>query len=225
MTSSALQISGLSKSYRRGGEAVVALDKISLQIPAGQIVALTGPSGSGKSTLLNIIAGYDRPNAGQVLVNGFDVTAARDREMDALRTRTVGFIFQQFHLVPGLSAVQNVELSLLALKLPAAQRRRRAMAALQDVGLEEHADRRPALLSGGQQQRVAVARALVAEPSVVLADEPTAALDRKNADSLLDQLSRRARDTGVAALISTHDQRCLERVDRVIRLENGGLSE
>jgi putative ABC transport system ATP-binding protein len=225
MTSSALQISGLSKSYRRGAEAVVALDKISLRIPAGQIVALTGPSGSGKSTLLNIIAGYDRPNAGQVLVNGFDVTAARAGEMDALRTRTVGFIFQQFHLVPGLSALQNVELSLLTLKLPAAQRRQRALAALQDVGLEEHAHRRPALLSGGQQQRVAVARALVAAPSVVLADEPTAALDRKNADSLLDQLSRRARDTGVAALISTHDQRCLDRVDRVIRLENGGLSE
>ena len=141
-----------------------------------------------------------------------------------LRTRTVGFIFQQFHLVPGLNAVENVELSLLNTGLSKAERRACATEALSRMGLAEHSMRRPAQLSGGQQQRVAVARALAAKPSVVLADEPTAALDRANAESLMDQLAALARESGMAALVSTHDQRCLDRVDRVIRLENGVLS-
>ena len=220
----ALHVTDLSKRYARGAQAFTALDGVSFSIQPGELVALTGPSGSGKSTLLNIIAGYDQADRGSVVVNGFDVTRAKPAEMDALRTRTVGFIFQQFHLVPGLNAIENVELSLLNTGLSKAERRARATEALRRMGLAEHATRRPALLSGGQQQRVAVARALVAQPSVVLADEPTAALDRANAESLMDQLAALARESGMAALVSTHDQRCLDRVDRVIRLENGALS-
>ncbi len=220
----ALHVTDLSKRYRRDAQAFTALDSVSFSIQPGELVALTGPSGSGKSTLLNIIAGYDQADGGSVVVNGFDVTRAKPAEMDALRTRTVGFIFQQFHLVPGLNALENVELSLLNTGLSKAERRARATEALRRMGLAEHASRRPALLSGGQQQRVAVARALVARPSVVLADEPTAALDRDNAASLMDQLAALARESGMAALVSTHDQRCLDRVDRVIRLENGALS-
>ena len=220
----ALHVQDLSKRYRRGAESFTALDQVSFTIQPGELVALTGPSGSGKSTLLNIIAGYDQADGGSVVVNGFDVTRAKPAEMDALRTRTVGFIFQQFHLVPGLNALENVELSLLNTGLSKAQRRARAAEALDRMGLAEHANRRPALLSGGQQQRVAVARALAATPSVVLADEPTAALDRVNAEGLMDQLAALARESGMAALVSTHDQRCLDRVDRVIRLENGVLS-
>ncbi|HEX8602214.1 MAG TPA: ABC transporter ATP-binding protein [Pseudoduganella sp.] len=220
----ALHVQDLSKRYRRGAESFTALDKVSFTIKPGELVALTGPSGSGKSTLLNIIAGYDQADAGSVVVNGFDVTRAKPAEMDALRTRTVGFIFQQFHLVPGLNALENVELSLLNTGLPKAQRQARAAEALRRMGLAGHASHRPAMLSGGQQQRVAVARALAATPSVVLADEPTAALDRANADGLMDQLAALARESGMAALVSTHDQRCLDRVDRVIRLENGALS-
>ena len=220
----ALHVTDLSKRYARGAQAFTALDGVSFSIQPGELVALTGPSGSGKSTLLNIIAGYDQADRGSVVVNGFDVTRAKPAEMDALRTRTVGFIFQQFHLVPGLNAIENVELSLLNTGLSKAERRARATEALRRMGLAEHATRRPALLSGGQQQRVAAARALVAQPSVVLADEPTAALDRANAESLMDQLAALARESGMAALVSTHDQRCLDRVDRVIRLENGALS-
>ena len=220
----ALHVTDLSKRYQRDAEAFTALDKVSFSIQPGELVALTGPSGSGKSTLLNIIAGYDQADGGSVVVNGFDVTRAKPAEMDALRTRTVGFIFQQFHLVPGLNALENVELALLNTGLSKAERRARATESLRRVGLAEHSARRPALLSGGQQQRVAVARALAAKPSVVLADEPTAALDRANAESLMDQLAALARESGMAALVSTHDQRCLDRVDRVIRLENGALS-
>ncbi|GAB2857057.1 ABC transporter ATP-binding protein [Pseudoduganella ginsengisoli] len=220
----ALHVQDLSKRYTRGAEAFTALDKVSFTIQPGELVALTGPSGSGKSTLLNIIAGYDQADDGSVVVNGFDVTRAKPADMDVLRTRTVGFIFQQFHLVPGLNALENVELSLLNAGLSKAERRARAAEALRRMGLAEHSARRPALLSGGQQQRVAVARALAAKPSVVLADEPTAALDRANAESLMDQLAALARENGMAALVSTHDQRCLDRVDRVIRLENGALS-
>ena len=220
----ALHVTDLSKRYQRDAEAFTALDKVSFSIQPGELVALTGPSGSGKSTLLNIIASYDQADGGSVVVNGFDVTRAKPAEMDALRTRTVGFIFQQFHLVPGLNALENVELALLNTGLSKAERRARATESLRRVGLAEHSARRPALLSGGQQQRVAVARALAAKPSVVLADEPTAALDRANAESLMDQLAALARESGMAALVSTHDQRCLDRVDRVIRLENGALS-
>ncbi len=220
----ALHVQDLSKRYQRGAETFTALDQVSFTIEPGELVGLTGPSGSGKSTLLNIIAGYDQADAGSVVVNGFNVSRAKPTEMDVLRTRTVGFIFQQFHLVPGLNALENVELSLLNTGMNKSQRRARATEMLDRMGLAEHAARRPALLSGGQQQRVAVARALAATPSVVLADEPTAALDRANAESLMDQLATLARESGMAALVSTHDQRCLDRVDRIIRLENGVLS-
>jgi putative ABC transport system ATP-binding protein len=219
----AVETQGLVKTYRRDADVVTAVDHVAFQLAPGEVVALTGASGSGKSTLLNLIAGFDRPDEGRIVIGGFDLTAAPEPALDQLRTRTLGFIFQQFHLVAGLTAAQNVELALYPLKIETTERRRRAVAALGRVGLAGMEDRLPRALSGGQQQRVAVARAFVGEPSVILADEPTAALDARTADALLDQLTTLARSDGTAVLLSTHDQRCMARAGRVLTLENGRL--
>jgi len=219
----AVLVEGLVKTFRRNAETVTAVDQVGFCVRPGEVVALVGASGSGKSTLLNLIAGYDHPDRGRVSIAGFDVTSAPERELDAVRTRTVGFIFQQFHLVAGLTAVENVELALWTGGLTPAERRRRALAALARVGLEAMAHRQPRQLSGGQQQRVAVARAFVGDPRVILADEPTAALDGATADALLDELVGLARAGGCAVILSTHDARCMARADRTITLENGRM--
>jgi putative ABC transport system ATP-binding protein len=216
-----IEAQALVKTYRRNAEVVVAVDKVSFSIDAGEVVGLVGASGSGKSSLLNLIAGFDRPDSGQVLFADFNLTSASDKALDSIRTQTIGFIFQQFHLVAGLTALENVELAVLPTHLSRAERRVRSAAALARVGLSGLEGRRPAQLSGGQQQRVAIARAFVGDPKVILADEPTAALDSKTADSLLDELVKLAKADGRAVLLSTHDPRCMDRVDRLITLENG----
>lgn len=219
----ALHVSGLSKSYRRGQEQVTAFRDVALTLDAGEVVALTGPSGSGKTSLLNAIAGYDRPDGGRVMVGDFDLTQADDAELDAVRTSKIGFVFQQFNLLAGLTALENVEVALTRAPIPPRERTARAKRMLVSLGLEEHLGRRPALLSGGQQQRVAIARAMVGQPCLLLGDEPTAALDRANATRLLDLLVSQARDAGAAVLISTHDPRCIERADRVVTMIDGVL--
>ncbi|CAN5340492.1 ABC transporter ATP-binding protein [soil metagenome] len=221
---SAVEAHGLVKTYNRGTESITAVDHVDFTVQPGEVVALAGASGSGKSTLLNLIAGFDKPDRGVITIGGFEVTAASEQAMDAARTRTIGFVFQQFHLVAGLTALENVELALLPAGVPAAERRRRAQEALARLGLEKMGGRRPSQLSGGQQQRVAIARAMVAEPKVILADEPTAALDRETASSLLDQLVALAKEDGAAVLLSTHDPRCMARADRVLTLENGRMT-
>ena len=220
----AVQASGLVKTYSRGAERVVAVDDVGFAIEPGEVVALVGASGSGKSTLLNLIAGFDRPDVGTISIGGFEVTSASDKAMDEARTRTLGFIFQQFHLVAGLSALENVELALMRSDRDPASRKARARGALARLGLSGLEHRRPAQLSGGQQQRVAIARALVGSPKVILADEPTAALDEKTAKALLVELVSLAKADGAAVLLSTHDPRCIAHADRVLTLENGRMS-
>ena len=221
---SAVHAEGLSKTYRRGAEQVVAIDQVSFRIEPGEVVGLVGASGSGKSTLLNLLAGFDLPDAGRVQIGETEVTRLDGKILDAMRTRVLGFVFQHFHLIAGLNARENVELALMPAGLAAGERRRRAEEALARVGLAGLECRRPGQLSGGQQQRVAIARAFAGAPMVVLADEPTAALDAQTASALLDQISELARSGGAAVVLSTHDARCIARCDRIIALENGRLA-
>lgn len=219
----ALEVTDLSKTYQRGRERVVAFRDANLTVAAGEVIALTGPSGSGKTSLLNAIAGFDRPDAGRVQVAAFDLTAASDAEIDAARTRTIGFVFQQFNLIPGLSALENVEVALMRAPIGRGERRQRALDELNALGLVSEAYRRPGRLSGGQQQRVAIARAMVGKPQLLLGDEPTAALDKVTAAGLLDLIFSLARNNGAGVLISTHDPRCIDRADRVLTIVDGVL--
>jgi putative ABC transport system ATP-binding protein len=219
----ALTVSHVTKTHRRGAEVVEALRDVSISLEAGIFAAITGPSGSGKSTLLNVVAGFDRIDSGQIKVGNLDMSAAREADLDRLRSGHIGFVFQLFNLIPGLTAIENVELALVPAGVGLAERRRRAKEALERLGLEAEAGRRPVELSGGQQQRVALARALVGRPKLLLADEPTASLDRANADVALADLRRLAAEAGLAILVSTHDSHCLAAADRVITLEDGKI--
>ena len=220
----ALTVSHVSKSHRRGAEVVEALQDVSLSLEAGIFAAITGPSGSGKSTLLNVVAGFDRVDSGQIRVGDLDISDAREADLDRLRSGHLGFVFQLFNLIPGLTALENVELALVPAGVEPAERRRRAKEELERLGLAAEGYRRPAELSGGQQQRVALARALVGKPKLLLADEPTASLDRATADAALGDLRRLAAEEGLAILVSTHDSHCLAAADRVITLEDGKIA-
>ena len=184
----AVEVNNVRKVYKRDSLEIVVLDGLSLAVPEGEFVALMGPSGSGKTTLLNLIAGIDRPTSGKVVVAGTDVGQLSEGALAKWRSRNIGFIFQFYNLIPVLTAVENVELPLLLTKLSKKQRRDRAMTALKVVGLEDRAKHYPRQLSGGQEQRVAIARAIVADPSVLVADEPTGDLDAKSADDILNLL-------------------------------------
>jgi putative ABC transport system ATP-binding protein len=218
-----LQLREVSRFYRQGEQTVRALDGVNLTLERGEFVVVAGPSGSGKTTLLNVAAGLDLPTQGRVLVAGRDLGAMSRRERAALRLHHLGFVFQAYNLVPVLSAEENAEFLLLLRGMPAAERRRRVGAVLAEVGLEGLEHRRPAQLSGGQQQRVAVARAIVAEPWLVLADEPTANLDSATAIALLDLMERLNRSHGTTFLFSTHDARVMERARRSIRMVDGRI--
>lgn len=219
----ALVVDRVTKTYRRGADVVEALKDVSLLLEAGVFAAITGPSGSGKTTLLNVVAGFDRVDAGVIRIGDLDVSSARGADLDRLRSEHLGFVFQLFNLVPGLTALENVELALIPGGVPPAARRARASEQLKQLGLAQHARRRPAQLSGGQQQRVALARALVGQPQLLLADEPTASLDGVTAGEVLADLRRLAVDSGLAILVSSHDHRCLDAADRVIALADGRI--
>jgi putative ABC transport system ATP-binding protein len=213
------------KVYRRDAEEIKVLDGISLQVPEGEFVALMGPSGSGKTTLLNLIAGIDRPTGGQVTVNGTNVGALSESDLARWRSRNVGFIFQFYNLIPVLRAVENVELPLLLTPLGKKDRRERALTALKIVGLADRASHYPRQLSGGQEQRVAIARAIVADPKVLVADEPTGDLDAKSAHDILDLLGTLNRDFKKTIVMVTHDPRAAERAHVQRHLEKGVLVE
>ncbi len=219
-----IDVDSLCKHYRRGDERIVALDAVSFRIDAPCVTALAGPSGSGKSTLLGMLARFDQPDSGTIRIDGERLDAIPERDMDRFRNRKLGFVFQQFNLVPALSAQENVELALAPQSLPTGERRRRAAAALDLVGIGQRAAHTPRQLSGGQQQRVAIARALVNGPRFVIADEPTGNLDGKTANELLRLIERLHRDLDTTFLIATHDARVIEMAQRVIALEDGRLA-
>jgi putative ABC transport system ATP-binding protein len=220
-----IEVSNVSRLYSRGADEIHALEKVSLEIPRGQFVALMGPSGSGKSTLLNLIAGLDRPSSGSVSVAGQSLDALDEDELASFRAGHVGFVFQFFNLIPVLNAVENVELPLLLTHLSKAERRQRALTALRVVGLAERADHLPRQLSGGEQQRVAIARAFVSDPDLIVADEPTGDLDAKNAEATLELLRTLRREFGKTIVMVTHDPRAEKYVDVVHHLDKGVLLE
>ncbi len=211
----------INKTYQQGKIEVHALKGVSLSIDKGGFVALAGPSGSGKTTLLNIIGGLDQPDSGSVSVDGNTFEKMTQSELALLRLHRVGFVFQSYNLIPVLSAVENVEFVMLLQGVQAAQRRERAKAILDDVGLEAKYDRRPAELSGGQQQRVAVARAIVSNPSIVLADEPTANLDSKTGKGLLEMMKKMNEEKKVTFIFSTHDNMVMDYARRLILIRDG----
>ena len=212
---------GISKSYRQGKVTVDALQGVDLTVETGGFIALAGPSGSGKTTLLNLIGGLDRPNSGTIQVDDQDYENLSAAQMADLRLHRIGFIFQAYNLIPVLSAVENVEYVMLLQGIPAKTRRQKARQILDTVGLADRYDRRPAELSGGQQQRVAVARAIVAGPSIVLADEPTANLDSKTGERLLELMRQMNRERGVTFIISTHDKMVMDFARRIVMIRDG----
>ena len=216
-------IRDLSKVYRQGEATILALNRISLNIRAGEFLSLMGPSGSGKSTLLHIIAGVDRPTSGECLVQGVDVTKLTESELADWRNRTVGFVFQTFNLIPVLTAFENVELPLLLTKLSKRERREQVKTALELVGLADRVTHLPKQLSGGQEQRVAIARALVTDPLLIVADEPTGNLDSNAAAEVLGILQSLSRDVGKTVILVTHDPKAAAFGSRTIHLEKGEL--
>jgi putative ABC transport system ATP-binding protein len=214
---------GLGKTYRRGGEEIHVLQGLNLDVDAGEFIAFMGPSGSGKTTLLNLLGGLDVPSEGSVTVAGDEITRMSGGKLTAWRSRHVGFVFQMYNLIPVLTAFQNVELPLLLTSLSKAQRRQHVETALEVVGLADRMHHYPRQLSGGQEQRVGIARAIVADPTFLLCDEPTGDLDRKSADEALDLIDRLVREYGKTVLMVTHDPLAAERAQVVLYLEKGVL--
>lgn len=215
----------VSKSFRRGSEEIRVLQALNLEVPEGQFLALMGPSGSGKTTLLNLIAGLDRPTTGTIQVGPDVVSAMSESELARWRTRHVGFVFQFYHLLSVLTAYENVELPLLLLPLSAARRREQVLTALELVGLLDRMHHRPGQLSGGQQQRVGIARAIVTNPTLIVADEPTGDLDARSAEEILNLLGELQASLNKTIIMVTHDPRAAARAQRILHLEKGQLVE
>ncbi len=224
-TESIVRVIGIHKYFTRGAERLDVLQDLSLEVPNGEFLALMGPSGSGKTTLLNLIAGLDTPSVGEVWVGEQLISSMLEAQLARWRTRNVGFIFQFYHLLPVLTAYENVELPLLLLPLSAAKRREQVLTALDLVGLTDRLSHRPGQLSGGQQQRVGIARAIVTDPTLLVADEPTGDLDARSAEEILALLGELQRSLQKTIIMVTHDPRAAERARRVLHLEKGRLVE
>jgi putative ABC transport system ATP-binding protein len=219
-----VEVRDLTKSYQRDSQVIPVLEDLSLDVEKGEFLALMGPSGSGKSTLLNLVAGLDRPTSGAIRVDGRDVSGMSNKELAAWRATHVGFIFQLYNLLPVLTAYENVELPLLLTRLSKKERREHVTTALQVVGLGDRMDHYPRQLSGGQEQRVGIARAIVSDPALILADEPTGDLDAASAAEILTLLQRLNDEYGKTIVMVTHDAHAAERADRVMHLEKGVLT-
>jgi putative ABC transport system ATP-binding protein len=218
------ELTGVGKAYTTGSSKVLAVSAVDLTVSDGEWLAIRGRTGHGKSTLLNLLGGLDRPTSGRLLLDGRDLGRMRDAELTRLRATAIGFVFQTFNLVPTLSAAENVEAALIPLGVRAAERRRRVAAALDSVALGDRARHLPGELSGGQQQRVAVARALVKEPTVLLADEPTGNLDEDTRDEIINLLEKLWRERGITLVLVTHDTAIARRAQRVGVMSKGLLT-
>jgi putative ABC transport system ATP-binding protein len=224
-TNSLVSIRNLDKKYKRAAEEIHVLQGLNLDVDAGDFVAFMGPSGSGKTTLLNLLGGLDVPTRGSIKVAGDEITSMSAARLTSWRARHVGFVFQMYNLIPVLSAFENVELPLLLTNLSSAERRKHVETALSIVGLTDRMKHRPNELSGGQEQRVGIARAIVADPTFLLCDEPTGDLDRKSADEVLDLLHRLSREFKKTILMVTHDPLAADRADVTLHLDKGVLRE
>lgn len=218
-----VEISGLHKFFKRGSEQIDVLNDLTLEVPEGEFLALMGPSGSGKTTLLNLIAGLDQPSKGLIRVGDEIISGMSESQLAKWRTRHVGFVFQFYHLLPVLTAYENVELPLLLLPLSASERRKQVLTALDLVNLSNRMSHRPGQLSGGQQQRVGIARAIVTDPTLIVADEPTGDLDSKSAEDILDLIVELKKGLNKTILMVTHDPRAAARAERILHLEKGRL--
>ena len=218
-------VNGVHKYFTRGSERIDVLKGVNLEIPKGDFLALMGPSGSGKTSLLNLMGGLDQPSAGTIEVGGTNIAALSGGMLSKWRANNIGFVFQLYNLLPVLTAERNVDLPLLLTKLSKAERQKRVEIALKVVGLSDRAKHYPRQLSGGQEQRVGIARAIVTDPTLLLADEPTGDLDRKAGDEILDLLQALNRDHGKTIVMVTHDPRAAERAKRTLHLEKGVLLE
>jgi putative ABC transport system ATP-binding protein len=218
-----VSVADLHKFFKRGSEKIDVLSGLTLDVPEGEFLALMGPSGSGKTTLLNLVAGLDRPSEGKIRVGDKIISNMSEGQLAAWRTRHVGFVFQFYHLLAVLSAYENVELPLLLLPLTAAQRKQQVLTALDLVGLSDRMHHRPGQLSGGQQQRVGIARAVVTDPTLIVADEPTGDLDSRSAEDILNLLVELQRGLHKTIIMVTHDPRAASRAQRVLHLDKGRL--
>ncbi len=220
-----IKLENITKTYRMGEETIHALSNIDLVVAEGEFVAIVGSSGSGKSTLLHIIGGLDSPTSGKVLIAGQDLSQASDKELSRYRNRSVGFVFQTFNLHPTYNALENVALPLIFSRMPRPQRLELAREALETVGLAERASHHPNQLSGGERQRVSIARALVVQPKLILADEPTGNLDSKNGTRIIELLSRLNKEKGITLLLITHDLNIASNAPRALFLRDGAITE
>jgi putative ABC transport system ATP-binding protein len=223
MSESMIQCRGVSKSYHKGSTVVTPLEALDLDVPKGEFLALMGPSGSGKTTLLNLLSGIDSPTSGSLVIAEVEIAKLSRRDLTKWRAAHVGYIFQLYHLVPVLTAFENVELPLLLSPLSKKERHARVETALSLVGLSDRMHHTPSELSGGQEQRVAIARAVVADPPLLVADEPTGDLDRESAIRILDLIRQLARDHGKTIVMVTHDAKAAAAADRTLHLEKGQL--
>lgn len=224
MKNMVIDATNLSKTYNPKTIPVKAIVGVTLQLERGEFTAIVGPSGSGKTTLLNLLGGLDKPDTGSILINGTDITKLTENQLVDFRLRNIGFIFQAYNLIPVLTARENVEFIMLLQNAPKAERNKRVIDLLTQVGLSDKMNVRPLQLSGGQQQRVAVARALASKPQFILADEPTANLDSHSASNLLDIMAMLNKEENMTFIFSTHDQRVIERARRVITLVDGSIT-
>lgn len=224
MAAPIIQIENMTKTYTLGGEVVHALRGVSLQIEKGDFLAIIGPSGSGKSTFMNMIGCLDRPDSGSYILDGKEIEKMTDNELAAIRNEKIGFVFQNFHLLAKLTALENVELPLLYRGVKAKERQKIAYECLEKVGLKDRAHHLPNQLSGGQQQRVAIARALVGNPPILLADEPTGALDSKTSKEII-QIMKQLNEQGHTIILITHDWEVANEAKRIVRIQDGQLFE
>ncbi|MFM5558109.1 ABC transporter ATP-binding protein [Aeromonas rivipollensis] len=219
-----IRLDAVSRRFTLGGTEVAALEHVSLRVAEGEYLAVMGPSGSGKSTLLNVLGLLDRPDEGQYWLGGQDIATLSEPALALLRGHRIGFVFQSFHLIPRLTARENVELPLMLCGVLPAERHRRSQRLLEDLGLENRADHRPAELSGGQRQRVAIARAMAMAPRLILADEPTGNLDSRSGEEVITLLEGLNREQGITLMVVTHDPRLGERAGRRISMDDGRIS-